>query len=346
MFDAGPQQKPIAQELPVYRADDLRVVHGANEGDALSFATDLTLDDSYALRQAARQSSLALTPDTNGHFRIAPTSSVGTAFAGLYLDCCLTLMRTCGDTVEALVFVEVSDAGSVAAIYVHGFSDFSPKEEYRLVGIDRENAHRRLALTHCMSFTRGTHITMADGTQRPIDTLRAGDMVLTRDAGAQPIRWIGRSTQRASGPFAPVVIAKGVLNNLRPLILHPNHRLFVYQRQDHIEAGRAEVMVTARHLLNGQDVHVQNGGFVDYFQLLLDDHQFVYAEGIAAETMQVTQRTEPVLPKGLVARFSQSQPGLTTVPAAQSDRALLQRRNAAAVLRRAASGEAHLPLRH
>ncbi|MGB1695952.1 MAG: Hint domain-containing protein, partial [Paracoccaceae bacterium] len=38
---------------------------------------------------------------------------------------------------------------------------------------------------------------------KPIEELNAGDEILTRDAGVQEIRWIGRVTMRASGAFAP-----------------------------------------------------------------------------------------------------------------------------------------------
>jgi hypothetical protein len=48
-------------------------------------------------------------------------------------------------------------------------------------------------------FARGTNITLASGAQIPIEDLKVGDRVLTRDAGPQQIRWIGNTTLRPSG---------------------------------------------------------------------------------------------------------------------------------------------------
>lgn len=337
MTEVVPHQDRKGQQLPVFRATDFRVVNGANEGDALSFAAELVLDDLYELRQGAYPSVLAIEPGDDKSFTISQLSSVGRAFATLYLDCSITLMQSSGDTVEALVLVEVDEGGNVADVYLHAFAPINPKMAYTLVGIDRENAQRRLALTNCVSFTRGTHVTMANGIQKPVEDLSVGDMVLTRDAGAQEVRWIGRSTVRAMGPFAPIVIKAGALNNLNDLVVNPDHRLFVYQREDALDAGRSEVMVKARYLMNGDTVYAQNGGFIEYFQLLFDDHHIIFAEGIAAETMLVDDKTESVLPKALCAKFKNSQPGLSNpdAVAVELNERLLLNKNAANLLRRA-----------
>ncbi|WP_342669893.1 Hint domain-containing protein [Cognatishimia activa] len=339
MTQAVPHQDRKDQQLPVYRATDFRVVNGANEGDAMSFAAELMLDDIYELRQGCYPAVLAMTPNGDASFKISGRSSIGHQGARLYLDCSLTLMQSAGDTIEALVFVEVDNAGNVAEIYLHALAPLDAKTAYTLVGVDRENAHRRLALSSCVSFTRGTHITMANGVQTRIENLKVGDQVLTRDAGAQEIRWIGRTTVRATGPFAPIVIEAGTLNNHGDLIVNPDHRLFVYQREDKLNAGRAEVMVKARYLLNGDSIYVQNGGFVEYFQILFDNHHIIFAEGIAAETLLVDDKTESVLPKDLGEKFKKSQPGLSAPDqaAVEINERLLLDKDAASLLRRASS---------
>jgi len=282
------------QTLPVYPASDITVIEGVAEGDPMTFADDLVMDDVYALDPRSGRRRLALIMQ-DGHFAVAPDGDAGRPGNRIHLDCCLTLMAPDGTTCEALILVE-TESDEVAEVHVLPFVPLAPRLGYRLVGVDRHAATVRLAEIAYVSFTRGTHITLGSGAQVPVERLAVGDRVLTRDDGPQPIRWIGQTTLRASGALAPVVIAKGVLHNENDLVVSPDHRIFVYQRQDRVGAGRAEVLVKARHLINGTTVFQRDGGFVEYFQLLFDDHQIIYAEGIAAESLLIDPRTRPALP--------------------------------------------------
>ena len=286
------------QKLPVFRAAGFVVTDGVAEGDAISIADDLVLDDTYQLSDRALRCEMSVI-DTEGgsSFDIAPGTAAGTVGNKLHLDCCITLMARDSTTYEALVLVEVED-NAIAEVYLLPLATLTPRTDYRLVGLDRHAATTRLAEVACVSFTRGTHITMASGAQVRVEDLRVGDKVLTRDDGPQAIRWIGQNTLRAVGDFAPVVIRKGVLHNENDLVMSPDHRIFIYQRQDNLGAGRAEVMVKVRHLINGATVWQQDGGFVEYFQLLFDDHQIIFAEGIAAESLLIDPRTRAAVPIG------------------------------------------------
>ena len=143
---------------------------------------------------------------------------------------------------------------------------------------------------------RGTGITLSTDALKPIEELEVGEKIFTHDKGVQEIRWIGQSTMRATGDFAPVVIKAGALNNMHDLVVSPLHRLFLFQRQDKLGTGRAETLVRAKHLVNGKDVNRLNDGFVEYCQLLFDEHQIIYAEGIAAESLLLDQCAESALP--------------------------------------------------
>ncbi|WP_424941763.1 Hint domain-containing protein [Aliiroseovarius crassostreae] len=296
-----PDLPPLpTRTIPVHHASDFRAVQGVNEGDALGDARELLLEDAYMLT-GTPPSHLSLTiPATTGPLTVAEGSQEGIVGAPLFLDCLLTLMPPHGDTIEALVLVETTaDAARINNVYLYPLTALAPNTPYTLVTINTDDARARLAETASVSFTRGTRITMADGRQKPIEELAPGDRILTRDSGPQPVRWIGQQTVRATGAFAPITIAAGALSNDAELTLSPSHRLFIYQRVDALKAGQKEVLVRAQDLVNGQDVTQSEGGFVDYFQLLFDKHEIIYAEGIPSESLFVDHVNRPALPDEL-----------------------------------------------
>lgn len=330
----APASSP-AQSLPVYRADTFVVTQGANLGDPLSHAAELMLDDVYHLTLSAVLERLTLHATDETHLTIAEDSALGAAGAAIHLDCALTLMSPDGQITDALVLVEVDAEGDIDEIYLLPLSGLVPRASYALVGIDRDSVRTKFAHLSCARFTRGTHITMSSGLQTPIENLAVGDRILTRNDGVQKIRWIGHSTVRAVGEFAPIRIHAGTLSNIHDLIVSPDHRLFIYQRQDRLGVGRSELMVKARHLVNGESVTVQDGGFVDYFELLFDTHQIIYAEGIAAESMLIDTRSKPGVPEEISALLTEGMDaGLSGLDVTET---LLDRPDAAEVLRRAST---------
>lgn len=325
------------QNVPVYSADDFRVSFGANLGDAISHMDDLVADDIYTLAKDATRQRLAICATQAGHFRVAQGTETGTPGGALHLDCAVQLMSPDGQITDALILVEVDPNGHIVRIHLLPLAPLHTQTDYTLVSMDRAGAHRKFAQVACVSFSRGTHITLGSGAQKRIEELQVGDKVLTRDDGVQAVRWIGQSTVRATGDFAPIVITAGTLNNTGDLVVSPDHRLFVYQRSDQIGAGQPELLVKARHLVNGSTVYVQNGGFVEYFQILFDAHHIIYAEGIAAESMLVDPRTRPALPQELLDRLGAIMPGHRRgdMHGLDVQKALLDRPDAIDLLRRA-----------
>lgn len=324
------------QSIPAYPADQFRVEIGANMGDPLGVLDDLVLDDLYLLSPPAQPQRLSLATDGDGAFSIATGSDLGELGAQLHLDCALTLMPPSGDNVEALVMVEVDSEGMIAGVYLLPMAPLAAQKPYTLVRASRDDARRKLAQMACVSFTRGTRITLATGAQKPIEELQPGDRILTRDAGVQELRWIGQSTARAVGRMAPVLIRAGALNNANDLLVSPDHRLMVYQREDTLGTGCPELLVRARDLVNGDTVQVMDGGFVDYFQLLFDSHHIVYAEGIAAESLFLDALTQPALPDEILSRISET-PGANQRRDAHGlevQKALLDRPDAVDLLKR------------
>lgn len=100
---------------------------------------------------------------------------------------------------------------------------------------------------------------------------------------------------RVSGAQTPILIKAGELQNENDLVLSPNHRLYMHQHDDLLANKRAEILVCARHLVDGKNVVWLNLGYIDYYQILFDEHQIIYAEGIAAESLLFDHSTQPSL---------------------------------------------------
>ena len=140
-----------------------------------------------------------------------------------------------------------------------------------------------VTLSMLACFTEGTLIDVPGG-RVAVERLVPGDMVLTRDHGAQPLRWVGRVVRAAVGVDAPVEIAAGTLGDHATLRLSGNHRVLVGGVRAELLFGEAEVLVKAKHLVDGRAVRVVEGGEVTYLHLLFDRHEVVTANGLDCES--------------------------------------------------------------
>ncbi|WGH77955.1 Hint domain-containing protein [Jannaschia ovalis] len=132
-------------------------------------------------------------------------------------------------------------------------------------------------------FARGTLIDTPRGA-RAIETLREGDLVLTRDAGPQPLDWVGARNILADRTQAPVRFAPGTIGNARALRVSPQHRILVSGWRAQLLFGEEEVLVPAKALVDGAGVVQEGTGPVNYFHLLTPHHAVIFAEGAEAET--------------------------------------------------------------
>ena len=297
---------PPAHSCRVFAADDIYVHQGVNLGDGLGPQDELCLGDIYQLAQGATSRRLTLIRNEAGD-TVAQDSEIGEAGASVTLIARYMLMGSGGDPVELLV-LEVG-----AQLMVLPRAPMAPRVDYTLLDASAPPDDVHLADLICVSFARGTMIALADGRQHPIEMLAIGDAVLTRDHGHQPIRWIGRATLRALGSFAPVVISAGALGNAGDLVVSQHHRMFLYQRKRLPGMTTSELLVQARHLTDGATIYLREGGYVDYFSLVFDRHEIIYAEGIPAESLMVNDATLNRLPVELALAVKAQFPGLSQV---------------------------------
>ena len=142
-------------------------------------------------------------------------------------------------------------------------------------------------------FTAGTMIQTPTGLCR-VEALQVGDLVITADHGAQPLRWINRRALNAwvlaaAPALRPVRIKAGALGAGSPqadLLVSPQHRILVSSKiaQRMFEAD--EVLVAAKHLVGIPGIDIASDLHeVTFVHFMCDQHEVVFANGAATESL-------------------------------------------------------------
>ncbi len=180
---------------------------------------------------------------------------------------------------------------------------------YEIESTTDESAVGFILIDTVPCFVAGTMIRAERG-EVPVDRLRIGDLVLTRDDGLQPIRWIGRRTLPAEGPMAPVCLRRGTFGDHGTLLVSPLHRILVRNIHAELLFGSNELLIAARDLIDGWNVSRVEGGFVQYVHLLFDRHQVVWSEGLETESFLPGPQTTHCFEQATVAEICEIFPEL------------------------------------
>lgn len=133
-------------------------------------------------------------------------------------------------------------------------------------------------------FVAGTLVDTPSG-PRAVETLRAGDLVMTRDHGAQKLLWVGRASAPTSSELAPILIRSGVLENTSDIRVSPQHRLLISNKRVEMHFGFKECLVAARHLCDGTRIlEDRSAPRVEYVHLMFADHELVCTSGLWSES--------------------------------------------------------------
>lgn len=173
--------------------------------------------------------------------------------------------------------------------------------------------YAELPKAHC--FAPGTLIDTAKG-PRPVETLRAGALVHTLDAGLQPLVWTGgaRVPWDADSPHRPVTLrghACALGEAYLPLTLSAHHRVLVGGPALDMQFGLTQAFAPAIGLADG----AAGSGVQHWHHILCDRHQIVRANGLWVETMLLTARTLDWLAPADRATIRACQPAGDMVPA-------------------------------
>ncbi|MCB6176981.1 Hint domain-containing protein [Rhodobacter sp. Har01] len=160
-------------------------------------------------------------------------------------------------------------------------------------GQEAEAQDGRSLRRHSPCFTPGVLIATPRG-EMPVETLRVGDKVVTRDNGIQEIRWVGQTevpgTELRLHPhLQPIRIKAHALGHGLPerdMLLSPNHRVLVAGDSTPLHFDEPEVLVAAKHLVNRAGIHGVASIGIAYVHFLCDRHEVVLSNGAWTESFQ------------------------------------------------------------
>lgn len=244
--------------------------------------------------------------DNDGNQTLTSSTVFGgtTYSAGLVVEAEYTLILSDGTNTYTLVAFNIREPNSPVNNPFGTIEGLAFIGEFPPVGVPLEivgasegpSANETPAETYAVPpcFTPGTLIDTPDG-PRPVETIRPGDVVLTRDAGPQTVTWAGAvaldSAQLAGNPrFRPVLIKAGALgpgSPARDMLVSRQHRILLRDWRAEMLFGSAEVLASAVDLVNDRDIlQVYDLEPVTYIHFMFDCHQIVMADGLWAESLR------------------------------------------------------------
>ncbi len=153
---------------------------------------------------------------------------------------------------------------------------------------------------------------------RHVANLRAGDLIVTRDAGLRPVRMVWSRTVteadlHADPSLAPVCLrprAIGPMMPQRDLVVAGDHRLLIpgYRLTD--QPDTAAALIPAREIAGTSDA-----AFVDrsrtemtYYNLVFDAHHVFLANGMPVESFLITEDALATVEAGVRAGIEETFP--------------------------------------
>lgn len=178
-------------------------------------------------------------------------------------------------------------------------------------------------------FTAGVSLETGRGPVA-IEDLAVGDLILTRDHGLQPVRWIGSrvlsTADLARSPnLRPIRIRAGALGNNVPssdLVVSPQHRVLVRSKIAQRMFGAIEVLAAAKQLLHLDGIDIADDlSSVEYFHILFDRHEVVISNGAETESLytgkEALKAVGPAARAEIFALFPELREGGGPLPAAR-----------------------------
>ncbi len=218
--------------------------------------------------------------------------------ADLYIDG--ALVGSVGDVIinlgqSAISNATTGDSGFLVVIQVNGVAvgyastiELNAGDSISMGAWAGTNDEIDYDLLEPVCFTRGTFISTLAG-DIAVENLCVGDRVWTKDAGFQPVQWIGRQSFDATGRFAPILFRKGALGNESDLLVSPMHRMLITGWRAEILFGQPEILAHAVDLVNDHSILRAPRPRVEYFHLMFNSHQILCSHGCLSESFDPFQ---------------------------------------------------------
>lgn len=129
---------------------------------------------------------------------------------------------------------------------------------------------------------------LTDQGERPARDLVAGDLVMTKDNGLQPVLWAGRSRDPNDGPSPVRFKARG--RGEGSMLLAPGHLALLDHASAELLFGVGEVLAHASDLLELPGVSPAPRSAPAWVHLLLPGHELIRAAGIWVESLAPDMR--------------------------------------------------------
>ena len=282
----------LTMKAPVIPGEENTIWIGiADAGDAQYDSNLMIVADSVQTAVIANNDTVQARPNSSVDLDVL-ANDTGPQGATLYITQINGQDVVAGDSVTLV-------SGTVVTLNPDGTLSFDTSnslgEETITYQISNENGTTDTAFVtvDVTCFARGTRIETPRGPVA-VEDLRPGDLVLTRDRGAQPLRWVGSSrvdggTLASTPRLRPIRIRAGALGQHAPaqdLLVSPQHRILVRSKIAQRMFGAAEVLVAAKQLvlLDGIDV-AEDLAEIEYFHLLFDRHEVVISNGAETESL-------------------------------------------------------------
>lgn len=186
------------------------------------------------------------------------------------------------DVGESMIVIELADGSLIG---------------FNTAGGELQNGNTKVSLADLVAdptvpcFTPGSLILTPDGEVR-VEDLQPGDLVSTRDNGARPVvKVLKRHVSGAdlTSNLRPVRIEKDAFGPGLPtelLVVSPQHRFSITDWRAELLFAESEVLVSAKSLVDGHAITVDETVLeVTYVHLVLDKHEIIAANGVATETV-------------------------------------------------------------